>query len=114
MNKKYHRIKVYGNYFWDFYNSQTGKVQLKIDWTIDLIKTTKIIPEKFLKKLKGNEDLWEIRVRAEKGVYRIFCFFDDGDLIILTSGFQKKTKKTPKKELKRALRIKREYYENKK
>lgn len=111
--KVYRKIKVYGDYFWEFYNKQNEQVQLKIDWTIDLIKTTKYVPQKFFKKLINAEDLWEIRVRTGKGTFRIFCFFDGGNLIILTTGFQKKTQKTPKKELQRAIKIKQDYYENK-
>ncbi len=107
------KIGVYGNHFWDFYNKQNSKVQLKIDWTIELIRTTPIVPKKFFKKLKNTDDLWEIRVDANKGIYRIFSFFDNGNLVILLSGFQKKTQKTPKKEIKQAERLKKEYYENK-
>ena len=112
MSEIIRKIGVYKNYFWDFYNEQNDKVQLKIDWTIDLIKTTQIVPKKFLKKMKGTDDLWEIRVSADKGIFRIFCFFDDGDLVILLSGFQKKSQKTPKKEIKLAEKLKREYYED--
>ena len=107
------KIGIFKNYFWDFYNQQSDKVQLKIDWTIDLIRTTPIVPKKFFKKLKNADDLWEIRVSADNGIYRIFCFYDDDNLIILTSGFQKKTQKTPKQEIKKAINIKKEYYESK-
>jgi len=94
---KERKIGIFKNYFWDFYYQQDKIVQLKIDWVITLIKTTEVVPQKFFKKLKNADDLWEIRVSANKGIYRIFCFFDDNNLIILTSGFQKKTQKTPKK-----------------
>jgi len=107
------KIGIYKNYFWDFYKKQNPKVQLKIDWTIELIRTTPIVPKKFFKKMKSTDDLWEIRVDADKGIYRIFSFFDNGDLVILLNGFQKKTQKTPKNEIKRAERLKKEYYENK-
>ena len=73
----------------------------------------RIIPEKFLKRLSNTDGLWEIRVSAGNGIFRIFCFFDNGNLIILLSGFQKKTQKTPKNEIKRAEKLKKEYYENK-
>ena len=63
--------------------------------------------------MKSTDDLWEIRVDADKGIYRIFSFFDNGDLVILLSGFQKKHRKRQKKEIKRAERLKKEYYENK-
>jgi len=73
----------------------------------------RIIPDKFLKRLSNTDGLWEIRVSAGNGIFRIFCFFDNGNLIILLSGFQKKTQKTPKNEIKRAEKLKKEYYENK-
>lgn len=107
-------IEIYKNHFWDFYNKQDKKVQDKIDWTVTMIQTTKIVPEKFLKHLTNTDGLWEIRVSANNGIFRIFCFYDKGNLIVLLSGFQKKTQKTPKSELKKAIRLKKEYYENKK
>jgi len=107
-------IEIYKNYFWDFYNKQNLKVQNKIDWTVTFIQSTKIVPEKYFKHLTKTDGLWEIRVSANNGIFRIFCFFDKGNLIVLLSGFQKKTQKTPKSEIKRAEKLKREYYENKK
>lgn len=77
-----------------------------------LIKTTRIVPEKFLKHLCNTDGLWEVRISAGNGIFRIFCFFEEGNLIILLSGFQKKTQKTPLKEIKKAERLKKEYYEN--
>lgn len=113
--KKFKRtIKIHKNYFWDFYNKQSSKVQGKIDWTITLIQTTKIVPKKIFKHLTTTDGLWEVRVSADSGIFRIFCFFDKDNLVVLLSGFQKKTQKTPKSALKRAERLKQEYYENKK
>jgi phage-related protein len=107
-------IVVYKHHFWDFYNKQHVKVQHKIDWTVTLIQTTKVLPDKHLKHLTNTDGLWEIRVSANQGIFRIFCFFDKGNLVVLLGGFQKKTQKTPKAELKRAEKLKREYYEHKK
>lgn len=90
---------------------QSLTVRKKIDWTLLVLKTTRIVPEKFLKHLTNTDGLWEVRVSAGNGIFRIFCFFDDGNLIILLSGFQKKTQKTPKNEIKKAERLKKEYYE---
>jgi len=113
LDKEQRKIGVYKNHFWDFYNKQNLKIQLRIDWTIDLVKTTKIVPKKYFQKLIDTDGLWEIKVSSENNIFRIFCFFDDGNLILLLSGFQKKTQKTPKREIKKAERLKREYYENK-
>jgi len=106
-------INIYKNYFWDFYNSQTNNVQKKIDWVIGLINVLKIVPQKYLKHLTGTDGIFEIRVQVGNNIYRIFCFFDKENLVILLSGFQKKDQKTPKKEIKRAEKLKKEYYENK-
>ena len=106
-------ISVYKNHFWDFYNTQTNEVQKKIDWVIGLISVLKIVPQKYLKHLSGTDGLYEIRVQVGNNIYRVFCFFDVGNLVILLSGFQKKDQKTPKKEIKKAEKLKQEYYENK-
>lgn len=107
------KIEIYGDHFFDFYNKQPVRVQAKIDWTITLIQTTQSVSSKFLKHLTNTDGLWEIRVSAGDGIFRIFCFFDDGNLVVLLSGFQKKTQKTPKTEIKRAQKLKKEYYDNK-
>lgn len=113
MSEIIREVGIYKNHFTDFYKKQTLIVRKKIDWTILLLQTLKIVPDKFLKKLSNTDGLWEIRVAADNGIFRIFCFFDNGNIIILLSGFQKKTQKTPKREIKRAEKLKNEYYENK-
>ena len=107
------KISVYKNYFWDFYNAQSIDVQKKIDWIVGLIQVLKIVPKKYLKHLTGTDGLYEIRVQVGNNIYRIFCFFDEGNLVILLSGFQKKDQKIPKKEIKKAEKLRQEYYENK-
>jgi phage-related protein len=97
-----------------FITNKNVKVQDKIDWTVTLVQTNRIVPKKYFKRLTKTDGLWEIRVSANNGIYRIFCFFDKGNLVVLLSGFQNKTQKTPKSEIKQAERLKKEYYENKK
>lgn len=104
-------IIVYGDEFWDFYHKQTQKVKLKIDWTIGVVKELERIPEQYLKHIEGT-DLYEIRVILGSNIFRIFCFFDKGKLVVLLNGFQKKTQKTPKREIEKALNLKRQYYED--
>lgn len=114
MGKEYLRETfVYGTEFWDFYDSQTKQVRDKIDWVIDLVRSLKMIPEKFFKHLAGTDGLYEIRVKVGSNIFRIFCFFDKGKLVILLNGFQKKKQKTPKNEIVKAERLKKEYYESK-
>jgi phage-related protein len=105
-------IEFYENHFKDFYSKQSIAVRKKIDWTLLLLSNTRIVPEKFLKHLPNTDGIWEVRISAGNGIFRIFCFFDHGNLIILLSGFQKKTQKAPKNEIKKAERLKKEYYEN--
>ena len=102
---------VYGNDFWDFYYSQKPEVQDKIDWVIGLVRSLRMVPEKFFKHLEGTDGLFEIRIKVGTDIYRIFCFFDHGNLIILLNGFQKKSNKTPKNEIEKAKRLKMKYYE---
>jgi len=104
-------IIVYGDDFWEFYSKQTQKVKLKINWTIGVIKDLKMVPEQYLKHIEGT-DLYEIRIILGSNIFRIFCFFDKGRLVVLLNGFQKKTQKTPKNEIERALTLKRQYYED--
>lgn len=107
-------LKVYSDYFWEFYNKQTQKVKERILWTIRLIRDIQKIPEQYFKHLEGSDGLYEIRVSSGNNIFRIFCFFDEGQLVILLNAFQKKTQKTPTDELKKAKQLKKQYYEDKK
>ena len=113
--KKYRKVIFYKDYFEKFFVIQSAKVKAKIIWTIELIEEIDRVPETYLKHIESTPGLYEIRVKFGRDIFRIFCFFDKGKLIVLTNGFQKKTKKTPKQEIEIALRIKEEYeHENKK
>src|SRR5437868_1111728 len=103
------KIIFYESYFTSFYYEQTEDVQEKIDFVLDLISNVERVPVKFLKHLESTDGLYEIRVKVGSNIYRIFCFFDEGKLIVLLNGFQKKTEKTPKKELNQAEKIKKKY-----
>ncbi len=104
---------VYKNYFWEFYNSQKRQVQDKIDFVIGVVRTLRIVPERYLKHLEGTDGLYEIRIKVGNNIFRVFCFFDEGNLVILLSGFQKKSQKTPRKEIENAEKLKKEYYHEK-
>ena len=112
VNKK-RDLLFFRDYFQDFYNGQSAKVQKKILWTLRVIEDLDRIPELYLKHLEGTEGLYEIRVQSGSDIFRIFCFFDDNKIVVVGHGFQKKTQKTPDREIERAQRIKREYYEEK-
>ena len=115
MNENYIRQTiVYGSHFWNFYNEQSKIVQGKIDWVIGLVRTLQIIPDKFLKHLEGSNGLYEMRIKVGTDIFRVFCCFDKGNLVILFTGFHKKTDKTPRQEIERAEKLKKQYYEDKK
>lgn len=113
MSKK-RELLFFKDYFSEFYDSQTWKVQKKILWTLEIVETLDRIPEIYFKHLENTDGLYEIRVQVGSNIYRIFCFFDKNDLVVVGHGFQKKTQKTPYTELDRAEKIKKQYYEEKK
>lgn len=103
------QVIAYKDYFLSFYEKQPDNVQAKIEWTLNLIRVMPIVPEKYFSYMKGYKGLYEIRVEVGSNIYRIFSFFDKGNLVILANAFQKKTQKTPKQEIERALKIMEEY-----
>ena len=111
MNRK---IIFYENHFIEFYQKQSKKVKGKMQYVFELIKQVDRVPEKFLKHLTGTNGLYEIRMEYQSNIYRIFCCFDKGQLVILFNGFQKKTQKTPQKEIDKAERLMNEYFNKKK
>jgi phage-related protein len=109
-SKRKHRTAIfYKDYFEKFFLKQTEKVKAKIIWTIELIEELEIVPQVFLKHIESTDGLYEIRIKLGSDICRVFCFFDQGKLIIIANGFQKKSQKTPKREIERALKIKEEY-----
>ena len=106
-------IIFYEDYFIDFYNTLDNKVKEKVKYVLDLVTQVDRVPEKFLAPMAGYDGLFEIRVEYQSYIYRIFCCFDQGQLVVLFHGFQKKTQKTPKVEIERAMRLKKEYFQTK-
>ena len=112
--EKTRELFFYKNHFREFYNRLTLKVQKKVLWTLEIIESFDRIPEIYFKHLENTDGLYEIRVQVGNNIYRIFCFFDRNDLVVVGHGFQKKTQKTPQGELDKAEKIKKQYYEEKK
>lgn len=108
------QIIAYKQYFLNFYKKMPKDVQSKIEWTLQLIRVMKNVPEKYFKHMDGTKGIYEIRVEIGGNIYRIFSFFDKGNLVVLGNAFQKKTKKTPHSEIKKAIKIREEYYHEKK
>lgn len=98
----------------DFYAAQSPKVQEKIEYIFQLIRTVDQVPKKFLDHLSGSDGLFEIRIESGNNIFRIFCCFDKGNLVVLFNGFQKKTQKNPKQEIELAEKLKKEYFTLKK
>ncbi|MEQ8238738.1 MAG: type II toxin-antitoxin system RelE/ParE family toxin [Cyclobacteriaceae bacterium] len=110
---KIREVIAYKHYFEEFLSKQPVKVQDKVFKIIEAIETLERVPSHYLKHLAGTDGLYEARVKLGSNIWRVFCFFDEGRLVILLNGFQKKTQKTPKSEIEKALRIMNEYYHNK-
>ena len=107
------KIIAYKNYFVDFYKTQEFKVQEKIEYVFDLVRFEKQIPKKFFKNLENTDGIYEIRVITTFKSIRILCFFDKGELIVLANCFLKKSQKTPRKEIKIAEKLKKDYMNEK-
>lgn len=102
-------IIFYDHHFIKFYQDQNEKVKDKIKYVLELIKQVEKVPDKFLKHIKGTKGLYEIRIEFQSSIYRIFCCFDKGKLVVLLNGFQKKTQKTPANEIEKALKLMSDY-----
>ena len=105
------KIITFGNYFDDFLKSLSEKEREKVDYGLVLLKTQDRLPVKFVKHIK--EGLYELRTEYNGNIYRVFFIFDEGKIVVLFNGFQKKSQKTPVNEITKALKIKEEYYEYK-
>ena len=110
--EKIREVIAYKNYFVDFLTKQPIKVQNKIFKIIEAIETLERIPTNYLKLITGTNGLYEARIQLGSDIWRVFCFFDKGKLVILLNGFQKKTQKTPKNEIEKAIILMKEYYES--
>ena len=105
------QLVFFKSYFKDFFEPLNNKLKDKIDEVLFMIRIAERIPRKFFQHMTGTDGLFEIRIEYQSNIYRIFCCFDKGNLVVLFNGFQKKSQKTPRKEIERALRIKDEYFE---
>ena len=112
MNGKFIRqIFYYENYYLDFFETLKPEVQKKFNWTLQLIATIERVPKKYFDHMTNTSGLFEVRVEVGSDIYRVFSFFDKGNLIVLINGFQKKTQKTPKNEIELAEKLKKQYFD---
>ncbi len=105
------KIRTYGGYFEAFMATLTEKEQEKVQYGLLLLKTQDRLPKKFVKLIR--DGLYELRTEYNSNIYRVFFIFDDGAIVVLFNGFQKKTQKTPSAEIEKALKIKEVYYGDK-
>ena len=104
------KLVFYRNHFNEFFDKQSEKAKEKIDYVLFLLTHIDKVPEKFLKHIEGQKRLYEIRVEHSNNVFRIFCFFDKGKIVVLLNGYQKKAQKTSMKEIEMANKLMSEYF----
>ena len=105
------KIITFGRYFGEFMEGLSAKEREKVDYGLVLLKTQDRLPTKFVKHIR--DGLYELRTEYNGNIYRVFFIFDEGNIVVLFNGFQKKTQKTPSSEITKALMIKERYYEYK-
>jgi phage-related protein len=108
------KIIFHGDHFMEFYLEQKPNVQEKIEFVFRIIRQVERVSKKFLDHMEGSNGLYEIRIEVASNIFRIFCCFDEGKVVVLFNGFQKKTQKTPKNVIDKANRLMNEYFESKK
>jgi phage-related protein len=108
-DSKVRKLVFYKDYYDVFIKNQRSRVQAKIFWTIILIENVEKVPSKYLKYIIGSDGVFEIRILTRNDIFRIFCFFNKQNELVLINGFQKKTQKTPQNEIDKAVKIKYDY-----
>ena len=111
--QKHRQIFYYRNYYLDFYETLKPEGKKKLNWTLKLISTVDRVPKKYFQHMTNSSGIYEVRVEVGSNIYRVFSFFGEGNLVVLINGFQKKSQKTPRKELELAERLKKEYFDEK-
>ena len=109
--KEERNILYYKTYFIDFFTSLETGAKRKVAYVLDMIKTQERVNQNFVKHIR--EGVYELRASHNGNIYRAFLIFDEGNIVMLFNGFQKKTQKTPNNEIEKALKLKDEYYEGK-
>lgn len=114
MKKEYvRRVVVFEDHFKEFKKTLNRDTLKKLYQVLTLIMVVEVVPEKFLQAIEGRKGLYEIRIEQGRNIYRVFCCFDEGSLIILFNGFQKKTQKTPIRQIEKAEALMKRYFEQK-
>jgi phage-related protein len=93
----------------DFIDTLSDTQTQKILWVMKLVRELNHVPSQYFTKLVNTDDIWEVRVQTGGNIFRLLGFIEGDCLIILTNGFQKKTQKTPRREIELAQARKREH-----
>ncbi|MBQ0090872.1 MAG: type II toxin-antitoxin system RelE/ParE family toxin, partial [Prevotellaceae bacterium] len=101
------KIRAYKNYFTDFISSISEVEARKIFYVLDMLKMQERLSTKFIKHIE--DGIFELRAEHNGNIFRVFFIFDEGNIVLLFNGFQKKSQKTPRKEIELAKRLKNEY-----
>lgn len=112
--EKVRELIFYKHYFNDFFKSLSPLAKSKVDYVLFLLTHIDRIPEKFLKHIEGRKGLYELRIETGNNIFRIFCCFDKGKIVVLFNAFQKKTQKAPSKEIALAEKLMNEYFKTSK
>lgn len=112
--EKVRTVITYGDYFYDFYLKQPRKVQVKIAKIIKAIEILPVVPANYLRLIENTDGLYEVGIQLGNNIFRVFCFFDGNKFVVLLTGFQKKTQKTPQSEIEKAMKLMKQYYIEKK
>ncbi|MFA6262128.1 MAG: type II toxin-antitoxin system RelE/ParE family toxin [Bacteroidia bacterium] len=107
------QILFYKNYFHDFFDQQKKVVLEKINYVLFVVTIAKRIPLKFFKHVENVTGLYEIRIEYHGNIYRIFCCFDEGQVVVVFHGFHKRSQKLPGKEIDKAKKIMTAYFDSK-
>lgn len=109
MNEFNRELKPYGEYYWDFYDKLNKRIKAKVDYVLQIVMSVNRIPVKFFRHIENG--IYEIRIESDGNIYRILCFFDANQQLVLLQGFQKKTQKVPRREFQRAIKLRSQYYQ---
>ena len=114
MKRQYlRRMVVFEDHFKEFRKTLDKEALKNLNQVFILIMTVRIVPVKFLKAIEGRKGLYEIRMEHDGSIYRVFCSFDEENLIVLFNGFQKKSQRLPTAQLEKAESLMKKYYEQK-
>ena len=105
------KILAYKDGYQSFYRSLEQQEKDKVDRIMILMQSYDRIPAHYIRFLRNG--IFELRISGHNKELRILFIYDGDDIVILLNCFVKKTRKTPRAELEKAIRLKQEYEESK-